>query len=180
LSRITFKRAFLVFWASHMVDVLTVSTIVTTVSVVVGVVFAVLELRHLARTRRTDVILKIYERFGDREIVDAVMKIGGAKFEGFDDYVKKYGLADTVQVLEIFDEVGILLEQGLVDINLVDNLFGPSVNTTWESNLQTLINGIRKGSNQPSFFSHVDYLYERLSTYKKRKVRSDDSARDRE
>jgi hypothetical protein len=150
-----------------MVDVFTVSTIVTAVSVVVGVVFAVLELRHLARTRRTDVILKIYERFGNRDIVDAIMKIGSAKFESFDDYVKKYGLTDTVQVLEIFDEVGILLEQGLVDINLVDNLFGPSVNTAWESNLQTLISGIRRGSNQPSFFSHVDYLYKRLSTYKK-------------
>jgi hypothetical protein len=149
------------------VDVLTVSTIVTALSVVIGVVFAVLELRHLARTRRTDVILKIYERFGGREIVDAIMKIGGAKFESFDDYVKKYGLADTVQVLEIFDEVGVLLEQGLVDINLVDNLFGPSVNTAWESNLQTLIRGIRKASNQPSFFSHVDYLYRRLSTYKR-------------
>ena len=171
LTRYLRRKSLLVFWASRMVDILTISTIVTTVSVVVGVVFAVLELRHLARTRRTDVILKIYERFGDREIVDAVMKIGGAKFESFDDYVKKYGLADTVQVLEIFDEVGILLEQGLVDIILVDNLFGPSVNTTWESNLQTLISGIRKGSNQPTFFSHVDYLYERLSNYKKRRAK---------
>jgi len=59
-----------------------------------------------------------------------------------------------------------------VDINLIDNLFGPSVNTTWESNLQTLIEGIRKGSNQPSFFSHVDYLYRRLSDYKKGKTKA--------
>ena len=154
-----------------MVDALTVSTVVAAVSVAVGVVFAVLELRHLARTRRTDVILKIYERFGEREIVDAVMKIGGAKFESFDDYAKKYGLSDTVQVLEIFDEVGILLEQGLVDINLVDDLFGPSVNTAWEASLQKLIVGIREGSNQPSFFSHVDYLYGRLSAYKKGKTK---------
>jgi hypothetical protein len=153
-----------------MVDILTVSTIVTAASVVVGVVFAVLELRHLAKTR-TDVILKIYERFGSREIVNAIMKIGGAKFESFDDYVKKYGLPDTVQVLEIFDEVRILLEQGLVDINLVNNQFGPSVNTAWESNIQTLIDGIRKSSNRPSFFSHVDYLYKRLNTYKKKNVK---------
>ena len=152
-------------------DALTVSTIVAAVSVVVGVVFAVLELRHLARTRRTDVILKIYERFGEREIVDAVLKIGGAKFESFDDYVKKYGLSDSIQVLEIFDEVGILLEQGLVDIDLVDNLFGPSVNTAWETSLQKLVEGIRKSSNQPSFFIHVDYLYGRLSAYKKGKAK---------
>ena len=115
--------------------------------------------------------MRIYERFGSREIVDAIMKIGGAKFENFDDYVKKYGLTDTVQVLEIFDEVGILLEQGLVDINLVDNLFGPSMNTAWESNVQTLIKGIRKGSNQPTFFKHVDYLYNRLSAYNKEKAK---------
>lgn len=155
-----------------MADVQTVSTIVAVLSVVVGVVFAVLELRHLARTRRTDVILRIYERFGSREIVDAIMKIGSAKIESFEDYVKKYGIADTVQVLEIFDEVGILLEQGLVDINLVDNLFGPSVNTAWESNIQTLINGIRRNSKQPSFFSHVDYLYRRLNTYKRENVKT--------
>lgn len=51
----------------HMVDVSTVSTIVATVSVVVGVVFTLLEVRHLARTRRTDVIMKIYESFRSRE-----------------------------------------------------------------------------------------------------------------
>jgi hypothetical protein len=158
--------------ASHVANVQTVSTLVTVLSVVVGVVFAVLELRHLARTRRTDVILRIYERFGSREIVNAIMKIGSAKIESYDDYVKKYGLTDTIQVLEIFDEVGILLEQGLVDINLVDNLFGPSMNTAWEANIQTLINGIRKNSKQPSFFSHVDYLYKRLNTHKRKKVKT--------
>jgi hypothetical protein len=155
-----------------MIDISTASTIVATVSVVIGVVFTLLEIRHLTKTRRTEVILRIYERFGSREIVDAIMKIGGAKFENFDDYVKKYGLTDTVQVLEIFDEVGILLEQGLVDINLVDNLFGPSMNTAWESNVQTLIKGIRIGSNQPTFFKHVDYLYNRLSAYNKEKTKA--------
>jgi len=151
-----------------MIDISTASTIVVTVSVVIGVVFTLLEIRHLNKTRRTEVILRIYERFGSKEIVDAIMKIGGARFENFDDYVKKYGLTDTVQVLEIFDEVGILLEQGLVDINLVDYLFGPSMNTAWESNVQTLIKGIRKGSNQPTFFKHVDYLYNRLSAKKEK------------
>jgi hypothetical protein len=157
---------------SRMVDISTISTIIVTLSVVVGVVFTILEIRHMTKTRRTEVILRIYERFGSREIVDAIMKIGGAKFESFDEYVKKYGLSDTIQVLEIFDEVGVLLEQGLVDTNLVNALFGPSVDTAWESNVQTLINGIRKSSNRASFFSHVDYLYNRLNTCKKEKTKA--------
>ena len=57
------------------------------------------------------------------------MKIGGAKFDSFDNYVKKYGLSAAMRALEIFDEVGVLLEQGLVEISLVDALFGPSLDT---------------------------------------------------
>ena len=152
-------------------DIATISTIVAAVSIVVGVVFTILEIRHMAKTRRTEVILKIYERFGSREIVDAVMKIG-SKFESLEDYVKKNGLTDTVQVLEIFDEVGVLLEQGLVDINLVHSLFGPSVTKEWESNILRLVNGLRKRSGQPSFFSHAEYLFKRLSAYKEEKAKA--------
>jgi hypothetical protein len=103
--------------------------------------------------------------------VDAIMKIG-SEFESFEDYVKKYGLTDTVQVLEIFDEVGILLKTSLVDIDLVDSLFSRSVTAAWESKILTLVDGIRRNSNQPSFFYHVEYLFKRLRTYKERKAKS--------
>jgi hypothetical protein len=55
-----------------MVDFSTVSTLIVTASVVVGVVFTLLELRHLARTRRTDVIMRIYDRFSSKEMVAAI------------------------------------------------------------------------------------------------------------
>jgi hypothetical protein len=154
-----------------MVDITTISTVVATISVVIGVVFTLLEVRHLARTRRTDVIMRIYESFRSKEIVEAIFKIGGAKYENYDDYVKKYGLVDAVQVIEIFESVGILLKEGLVDTKLVYSLFVISVITAWQSTLQTLIIGMRKASNQPLFFSHVDYLFKRLDSYKKEKAR---------
>jgi hypothetical protein len=151
-------------------DISTISTIVATVSVVVGVVFTMLEVRHLARSRRTEVILKIYERFGSRDIVEGIMKIG-SEYKSFEDYVKKYGLSDTVQVLEVFDEVGVLLKRGLVDIDLVDDLFSRSVTPEWESRVLALVKGIREGSKQPSFFYHVEYLFKQLDAYKKRIVK---------
>jgi hypothetical protein len=149
-----------------MVDISTVSTIVVTVSVVVGVVFTLLEIRHLARTRRTDVIMKIYENFGSREIVEAIFKIGAAKFETYQDYVKKYGAIEAVQVATLLDGVGVLLERGLIDIDLVDSLFGPSVNSLWER-IRPVIHGMRESLKEPFLFSHVEYLYERLRAYKK-------------
>ena len=62
-------------------DITTIATLVTTVSVAIGVIFALLELRHLTATRKTEIIMKIYERFGTREVVEAINRVGNAKFE---------------------------------------------------------------------------------------------------
>ena len=55
-----------------MIDIPTATSIVTMVSIIVGVVFTVLEVRHLNKVRRTDIIMKIYEKFGTKEMVEAV------------------------------------------------------------------------------------------------------------
>jgi hypothetical protein len=166
------KIASIVGGVKKMDDISTLSTIVATVSVVVGVLFTMMEVRHLARSRRTEVILKIYERFGSKEIVEGIMKIG-SEYKSFEDYVKKHGLSDTVQVLEVFDEVGVLLKRGLVDIDLVNDLFSYSVTPEWESRVLELVEGIRKNSNQPSFFYHVEYLFKQLDAYKTGRVKND-------
>ena len=54
-------------------------SIVTTVSIIIGIAFTILEIRHLARVRRTNVIMKIYDKFGSKEMVEAVNKVGGAQ-----------------------------------------------------------------------------------------------------
>ena len=109
-------------------NITAISTIVTTVSIVIGVIFALLELRHFNRTRRTEIIMKIYDRFSSREMVEAMNKIGSAKFESLDDYRKKYGFTEITEVAVLFEGLGVLLEQNLIDIKMVDHLFGPTVN----------------------------------------------------
>jgi hypothetical protein len=99
-----------------MVDVSIVLSIVTTASIVIGVVFALLELRHLTGTRKTEIIMKIYDRFGSREIVEAINKIGSSKFESLDNYREKYGFTEAVEIAVLFEGIGVLLEQNLIDI----------------------------------------------------------------
>ncbi|WXG39980.1 MAG: hypothetical protein WED07_04020 [Candidatus Freyarchaeum deiterrae] len=154
-----------------MVDITEVSTIVAAVSVIIGVVFTVMEIRHLARTRRTDVILKIYDRFCSREMVEAMYKVGPAKTETFQDYTKKYGLTEVTQIAVLFEGLGALLEQNLIDIKLVDSLFGSSLNLLWDS-ISHLIYGMRESLKEPFFFSHFEYLHNRLITYRKRTAKT--------
>jgi hypothetical protein len=148
-----------------MIDVPTVASIVTTASIVIGAAFTILEIRHLARVRRTDIIMKIYDRFGTREIVEAINRIGSAKFENLADYNKKYGFADVTQVAELFEGIGVLLEQNLIDIKMVDSLFGPTLNLLW-TRMKPVLYAMREGLKEPFFFSHYEYLIERLNSFR--------------
>jgi hypothetical protein len=149
-----------------MFDIPTIASIVTTVSIVVGVVFTILEIRHLAQTRKTEVIMKIYERFGTREIIEAINRVGNAKFENIADYSKKYGFTDISLIAELFEGIGVLLEQNLIDIKMVDSLFGPTINLLWVR-MKPVLYAMREGLKEPFFFSHYEYLINRLNAYRK-------------
>jgi hypothetical protein len=138
------------------------------VSIIVGVVFTVLEIRHFNKTRKTEIIMKIYERFGSKEIVEAMNKVGASKFVSFEDYSKKYGLTDITEIAVLFDGIGVLLEQNLIDINMVDQLFGTTVYLIWNK-IEPVIQSMRKGLNEPSFFAHFENLMNKLDAHRKKK-----------
>lgn len=150
-----------------MIDIPTATSIVTMVSIIVGVVFTVLEVRHLNKVRRTDIIMKIYEKFGTKEMVEAVNKVGAAEFTNLKDYREKHGFTDITQVAVLFDGVGVLLEQGLIDMKMVDHLFGPTLNILW-LRMQPVIYAMRTGLNEPAFFAHYEYLVKRLDSHRKK------------
>ena len=151
-----------------MIDIPTISGIVTTASIIIGVIFTLLEIRHFNKTRKTEIIMKIYERFGSREIVEAMNKVGAAKFESFDDYRDRYGLTDITEIAVLFDGIGVLLEQNLIDINMVDQLFGTTVHLLW-GKIKPVIYAMRKGLNEPSFFAHFENLIKKLDAYRNNK-----------
>jgi hypothetical protein len=152
----------------QMIDITSILAIVTTASIIVGIIFTILEIRHFTATRKTEIIMKIYDRFGSKEIVEAMNKVGMAKFENLEDYRKKYGFTDVTQIAVLFEGIGVLLEQNLIDINMVDRLFGPTVNLLWER-MEPVIQAMRKGLNEPFFFSHFEYLINRISVHRKKK-----------
>jgi len=148
-------------------DLTAISTIVATVSIVIGVIFTLLELRHFHRTRKTEIIMKIYDRFSSKEMIEAINKVGGIKFENFEEYRKKHGFNEVAEIAVLFEGIGVLLEQKLIDIDLVDDLFGPTLDLLWDR-MQPVIVAMRKGLNQPYFFSHYEYLVNSLKAYRKK------------
>ena len=154
-----------------MLDLSTIATVVAAVSVVVGVVFTVLELRHMTRTRQTDIIMRIYDRFGSKEMVEAMYSVGQVRSETPATSSPRAALTGVTQIAIIFEGLGVLLQQDLIDIKLVNSLFGPTLDALWEP-IRPLIYGMRESLKQPTFFSHFEYLYNRLNEYRKENTES--------
>lgn len=141
-------------------------TIVATISVLVGVIFTILELRHLSIARKTEIIMKIYDRFSSRDIIESMSNIGNAKFANFKEFQENYRITEAVEIAALFEGIGVLLEQKLIDIKMIDHLFGPTLNMLWR-NMEPLIHEMRTGMNEPFFFSHYEYLITRLNEHRK-------------
>jgi hypothetical protein len=141
-----------------MVDITEISAIVAAVGVLVGVVFTVLQLRDLVKTRQTDLIMRLYSRFGSEGFQKTWDKVRQREALSLNDYVEKYGLAEWSAVGTFFEGIGVLLYRKLIDIGLVDDLFTAPINMSWDKMKDTIIEA-RKELGQPTIFEWFEYLY---------------------
>ncbi|MGD8505482.1 MAG: hypothetical protein PVF15_02320 [Candidatus Bathyarchaeota archaeon] len=128
-----------------MVDVSTISAIsavVAAVGVIVGVVFAVLELRNATRQRRTELLVNIYSNWATKEWAGALEKVRTRESKDFQEYAKEYGLTEFYQVLAVFEGLG-HMHRNLIDKDLVCELISESTKMAWEK-VKPMVQGARK------------------------------------
>jgi hypothetical protein len=148
-----------------MVDILllqTVSIAIASASVVAGVVYYALQLRHQGRMRQTDLVMRLYSTYDSLEFLEAWNRIFFTENGDYDAFLKKLGgKRHTVSfVCMFYEEVGVLLHKKLIDIDLVDELLGDSIQLTWEK-LKNMLEEARK-RYRPEAYVHFEYLYNEM------------------
>ena len=146
-----------------MLDITSISAIITAVGVLFGVVFAVLELRNLVQIRQTDIIIQLFSVFNQREFQEMDLKLLSADFKDYDDFVEKYGPFSSQKPIHVgfrmvaafFEAIGILHHRKLIDIGLVSELF--SVKIRWNK-VEKLAVGLRKLYDEPKFLEWFENL----------------------
>jgi len=144
-----------------MLDIPSISGILAAVGVIVGVVFTVLQLRDLVKTRQTDLVMRLYSTYGSKEFQDALWKLEAREYKDYKDYEKKYGLSEVVEVGTFFEGIGVLLKRKLIDISLVDDLFTAPTKLAWEKT-KPLAEDMRKHFNAPTVYEWFEYLYNEM------------------
>jgi len=159
-----------------MVDLQTVPIVIASASVVAGVVYYVLQLRHQTKIRQTDLAMRLYSTWGTKEFRDILMEVHSLEFKDYEDFVKKYGPwlskgpAQTAifTVATYFQTVGFLLYRKIIDISFIYDLFGfLGVKLYWEKT-KPVIMGLREQFNDAKVFVWFEYLYNEMEKREQR------------
>ena len=140
-----------------MVDVYEISAIVAALGVVVGVVYYILDMRNQGRMRQTDLLVRLFSNMIDKDWLEAWEKVRDRETLEYSKYKEKYGFVEANQVYLFYDQLGRLLQKGLIDIDLLPLEIG-QITTTWEK-LGPILKGSRKRFNEPRLGSGFEYLY---------------------
>ena len=170
-----------------MVDIQTVSIVIASASVVAGVIYYALQLRHQARarqdmvkTRQADLLMRLYSTYGSKEFQEALWKVHKLEFEDYNGYLKKYGSTASVTPTNraiwtvgwFFNGMGLLLHSRLADIDQVDDLFGYAVIWMWEIVKPVIIEGYRPQPKMQKSMQWFEYLYNEIEKREQRGARN--------
>jgi hypothetical protein len=149
-----------------MVDITEISAVVAAAGVLVGVVYYILDMRNQAKLRQTDMVMRLYDKFGSTEFQKAYQKMMDLEYEDYSDYVKRYWTNAEVKaagatVNFFFEGVGVLVKRKLISMDLVDDLLSTNIMLTWEKRKPT-VEGYRKKFSRPQAWEWFEYLYNEM------------------
>lgn len=137
-----------------------ISGILAAIGVIVGVIFTVLQLRDLVKTRQTDLVIRLYSTFGSKNFQEDWQKMMAPEYRDYNDFVKKYGSWAPMAGI-FFEGVGVLLKRNLIDIGLVDDLFSGPIKMFWEKS-RSVVEDARKQLDYPEYAEYVEYLHNEM------------------
>ncbi len=148
-------------------DLAALSVIIAAASVVVAVVFAVLQIRDTSRIRHTELIIQLDPalRPSLEELGRAGLAVMSRDCSDYPGYVEAHGspMADTAfaTVALYYEGLGFLLHRRLIDLEEIEYFVSGSALGMWQK-VQPLVLGVRAEYDQPSMFQWFEYLASRM------------------
>ena len=148
-------------------DVQTATVVITGISIIIGIIVFILSRRQELETRQAALFMQVYNRWTQRDVVKAYgMSRYQYLYDNFDEFLQKYHVTanpeaytDLMMLCAFFEGLGILVKKGLIDINLVEDLFSQRIMWLWEEKATPNVDRARQLTNDPTQFDSIEYLY---------------------
>jgi len=159
------------------IDIQTISIMLASASVIAGVVYYALQLRHQSKMRQTDLVIRLASDMRSTEVVGAFVDMLGAEFKDYDDFVKKYGMPfsknpvplSLLMIGNYFEQLGVLFRNKLIDAHLGSQLF--PISAAWEK-MEPFVKGLRKEYQSQGYYEWFEYLASEMKKREQKLQRS--------
>jgi hypothetical protein len=156
------------------VELITVAAnVALALSLVVGLVFGIAQVRAAARDRRERFTLEALHSYQTREFAELMRYINFGKLPG--SYKELVALPAEEQILfmefaQQMESLGILLGERLINIDLVDKTLGSFVTTSWDKCKPALLDARQKVAD-PFLAEYFQWLAEQIDDRMKKNPR---------
>ena len=137
-------------------DVTTISTIANiaiALSVIVAFFLGVTQVNAAARDRRERLTLEVLRQFQSREFADLLYFVTNHKMPESGTGLRSQPPEDQMRMIQFgqqMESLGMIVAEGMIDLDLVDKTLGSFVTTTWEK-YKPLFTSIREGKSPDPF-----------------------------
>lgn len=154
------------------VDIVAIANWVTTVTLVIGVGFTIVQLRQNARQQRHEAVLELVNSFRTREFSEALHYLAEMP-PGIPDAELRQRLGDRITMATAlggtWEAFGILVYRGDIDITIFEDFFSGPITFSW-SVLQDFAMQIRKQTQRETIFEWFQWLAERVAEREEKKA----------
>jgi hypothetical protein len=166
-----------------MIELQTVLTYLTLISVPVGVLYHIMTLNNSRKnqqlqleTRQTQLFMNLYETWRSPDFRKRSNFINfQLEYENLEDFWEKYGpIADPdafdswASIAAFYQGIGVLVKKGMIDIEIVNELIGNSTIIFWEKMSPEIIESREKTQRRFSstLWNDFEYLYEEILKFR--------------
>jgi len=161
-----------------MIDLQTVLTYLTLISVPVGVFYHIMTLRNTKRnqelqleTRHVQLFWNIYNELQGEEGESRMHFVTNLDYSDYDDFMEKYGRDNNIEAwnkitsfVTFLEGLGVLVRDGFVDIRHVAMLMSGDIMLSWEK-MRPWLHASRERYDWPRFGIETEYLYNSVVDY---------------
>jgi len=111
-----------------------------------------------------DMIMRLYEFANTAEVQSAWLTVLNTKVSTFEDFLKlpKQDQVSYYQIGALFESLGVLLERGIVNPDIIDDMFLTEL--AWES-MKVFVMGMREQHGEEENYLGFERLYNRVSKH---------------
>ena len=140
-----------------------IANISLALSFVIGLIFGIAQVKAAARDRRERLTLETLRALQTREFVELMNFINSKRFPTTREEANALASTDNILMVEFLqkmESLGILVAEGLIDIELVDKSLGTYVTQTWKK-YEKFIIPIRN-ERDPYLSEYYQWLSDRM------------------